>query len=142
MSACPDAAERSPAAEPRAESWALRHGASWLLPTGQVLVVPGFHEEWLAANSELAGGARNVCELVLRKRWVSVALFGEGYLELMVPDRRSDDVRRMLWELLSRNAGLWSRVLVMSMDEEGYVLLESADAADPDTLAERLARPL
>lgn len=118
--------------------FALVHGASWLLPSGQVLIVPGFHEEWLAAHAALVEGARNVCELVLRKRWISVALFGEGYLELMVPDRSSRDVRRMIWELLSRNAGLWSKVLVMSMDEEGYAMLEPSDLADEVSLAARL----
>ena len=104
--------------------FSLLHGASWLLPSGEVMAVPGFHEEWIAAHEELSGGARNVCELVLRKRWISVALFSEGYLELMVPDRRSEDVRHMLWELLSRNAGAWSKALVMSMDEEGYAMIE------------------
>ncbi len=120
----------------------LAHGASWLLPSGEVLVVPGFHEEWLAEHADLADGARNVCELVLRKRWISVALFGGGYLELMVPDRRSGEVRLMLWELLSRNAGAWSKALVMSMDEEGYVLLEPADASDPRALAASLERAI
>ena len=123
-------------------SFALLHGASWLLPSGEVMVVPGFHEEWLAAHADLIEGARNVCELVLRKRWISVALFGEGYLELMVPDRRSEDVRRMLWELLSRNAGSWSKALVMSMDEEGYAMLAPEDLADEAALAEGLVRPL
>jgi hypothetical protein len=113
-----------------AGSFELLHGASWLLPSGEVLVVPGFHEEWIAEHEELAAGARNVCELVLRRRWVSVALFSEGYLELMVPDRRSKDVRRMIWELLSRNAGRWSRALVMSMDEEGYAMIVPGDLED------------
>ena len=121
-------------------SYALLHGASWLLPGGEVLVVPGFHEEWLAEHAELAAGARNVCELVLRRRWISVALFGGGYLELMVPDRRAEDVGREVRELLSRNPGAWSRALVMSMDEEGYAMLEPADAASPEALAAALAK--
>lgn len=122
------------------EPYAMPHGSSWLLPSGEVLAVPGFHEEWLAENAELAAQSRNVCELVLRKRWISVGLFSEGYLELMVPDRVSDDVRRMLWELLSRNPGAWSRALVMSMDEEGYSMIEPSDAADPASLAAALSR--
>jgi hypothetical protein len=125
-----------------APPFSLVYGASWLLPSGEVLLVPGFHEEWLAAHPGLARGARNVCELILRERWISVALFGGGYLELMVPDRRSPEVRRMIWELLSRNAGSWSKVLVMSMDEEGYALLGSDDASDEAGLSERLSRPL
>jgi len=133
-------ADLAQAARPPAP-FALLHGASWLLPSGEVLVVPGFHEEWLAAHADLAEGARNVCELVLRKRWVSVALFAEGYVELMVPDRRSEDVRRMVWELLSRNADAWAKALVMSMDEEGYVMLEAGDVPDEASLAERLGSP-
>jgi hypothetical protein len=120
----------------------LVHGASWLTPEGEVHVVPGFHEEWLREHEDLVGGARNVCELVLSKRWISVALFEGGYLELMVPDRRSEDVRKALGELLSRNASAWNRALVMSMDEEGYSMLESADAADEASLEAALGRSL
>jgi hypothetical protein len=122
--------------------YALPHGASWLTPAGEVLPIPGFHEEWLRAHEDLAEGARNACELVLRKRWISVTLFAGGYLELMVPDRRSEDVRRSLFELLSRNASLWSKALVMAMDEEGYAMLESGDAVDEARLGESLRRPI
>jgi hypothetical protein len=79
---------------------------------------------------------------VLRKRWISVALFAGGYLELMVADRRSEDVREELYRLLSRNPSEWSKALVMSMDEEGYSMLEPGDASDPESLAAALARPL
>ena len=120
--------------------FALLHGASWLLPGGEILVISGFHEEWLREHEDLAEGARNACELVLRKRWISVALFSGGYLELMVPDRRSEDVRAALLELLSRNVSAWARALVMSMDEEGYAMLEPSDAADEETLEAALAR--
>jgi hypothetical protein len=123
-----------------AEPFALLHGASWLKPNGEVMPIPGFHEEWLREHEELAGGARNACELVLRKRWISVALFADGYLELMVPDRRSEDVRQALFELLSRNASLWSKALVMAMDEEGYSMLEPADALDEAALTRRLGQ--
>lgn len=122
--------------------FALIHGASWLTPDGEVLPIPGFHEEWLRDHEELSEGARNVCELILRKRWISVSLFAGGYLELMVPDRHSEDVRRSLLELLSRNAALWTKALVMSMDEEGYAMLEGEDAVDAESLAEGLRKPL
>jgi len=118
----------------------LVHGASWLTPEGDVHVVPGFHEEWLLEHGDLVGGARNVCELVLSRRWISVALFAGGYLELMVPDRRSADVRTALRELLSRNAATWTKVLVMSMDEEGYTMLSPEDAADEASLEAALGR--
>ena len=87
----------------KAEAFALVHGASWLTPEGEVLPIPGFHEEWLREHEDLSGGARNACELILSKRWISVALFSGGYLELMVPDKRADDVRRAIFQLLSRN---------------------------------------
>jgi hypothetical protein len=118
--------------------YALPYGASWLTPAGEVLPIPGFHEEWLREHDDLAEGARNACELVLRKRWIAVTLFEGGYLELMVPDRRSEDVRRALFALLSRNAAVWSKALVMAMDEEGYAMLEPGDAADAQRLAQRL----
>jgi hypothetical protein len=129
------------AASAGAPPYALLYGASWLTPEGEVLVVPGFHEEWLREHEDLAEGARNACELILRKRWISVALFGGGYLELMVPDRRSEDVRRALFELLSRNPALWSKALVMAMDEEGYAMIEPDDVSDEARLGERLRKP-
>jgi hypothetical protein len=125
-----------------ATAYGLIHGASWLTPAGQVVPIPGFHEEWLREHEAEAEGSRNACELVLRKRWISVTLFSGGYLELLVPDRRSEDVRRSLFCLLSRNAPLWSKALVMSMDEEGYAMLEPGDAADEAALAEALVRPI
>jgi hypothetical protein len=127
---------------PSLPRFSLSHGASWLTPEGEVLVVPSFHEEWIREHPEMAGGARNVCELVLRRGWISVALFQGGYLELMVPDRRDGAVRGLIFELLSRNAGSWSKALVMSMDEEGYTMLEPADLRDPGSLAARLESPL
>ena len=125
-----------------AQSYALVYGASWLTPEGEVIPIPGFHEEWLRAHEDLAEGARNACELILRKRWISVSLFAGGYLELMVPDRRSEGVRRALFELLSRNASSWTKALVMSMDEEGYAMLEPRDAADEAALARSLRKAI
>ncbi len=122
----------------KAEAYALIHGASWLTPDGGIVPIPGFHEEWLREHEDLAGGAHNACELILSKRWISVALFAGGYLELMVPDKRAEDVRRSLFELLSRNASQWSKALVMAMDEEGYAMLEPTDVVDRETLGKKL----
>jgi hypothetical protein len=120
----------------------LLHGASWLTLEGEVLEVPGFHEEWLREHEELAQGSRNVCELVLRRRWISVALFSEGYVELMVADKSSPDIVMAIFRLLSGRPGSWARALVMSMGEEGYALLSPADLAGPEALAAALGRPL
>jgi hypothetical protein len=125
-----------------AQRFALPRGASWLKSSGEVLPIPGFHEEWIRAHQDMVEGAANVCEVVLGMRWISVALFDGGYLELMVPDRRSPGVVSLVGELLSRNAGEWRKALVMSMDEEGYVMIGPEDARDPETLARRLASPM
>ncbi|HET7839269.1 MAG TPA: hypothetical protein VFL04_05885 [Rectinemataceae bacterium] len=117
--------------------YALVHGASWLTPEGEVIPIPSFHEEWIREHEELAEGSRNVCELILRKRWISVALFSEGYLELMVPSKRDEATKAMVTELLTRNRGAWTKALVMSMDEEGYAMLSPGDL---DRLSERLSQ--
>ena len=125
-----------------AQSYALRYGASWLAEDGEIVPIPGFHEEWLRAHEDIAEGARNVCEFILRKRWISVVLYDEGYLELMIPDRRSEEVRRSLFELLSRNQGSWSKALVMSMDEEGYAMLTPSEVADEASLTAALVNKI
>lgn len=109
------------------QRFSLIHGASWLTRDGEILPVPSFHEEWIREHEELAAGARNVCELILRKGWISVALYSEGYLELMVPTKRDRAVRDLVAELLTRNKSTWSKALVMSMDEEGYAMLMPSD---------------
>lgn len=122
--------------------FSLVPGASWLTPEGSILPIPSFHEEWMREHPEIAQGSRNVCELILRTGWISVALFSGGYVELMVPKRRDPGIVDLLLELLSRNAGAWSKALVMSMDEEGYAMLEPKDVDDRRRLAARLGAGL
>jgi hypothetical protein len=124
------------------ELYELRPGASWLTPEGEVIPIEGFHEEWLRKHEDVAQGARNACELILRKRWLSLSLYDKGYLEIMVPDRSSTEVKRSIFVLLARNAGAWGRALVMSMDEEGYSMLLPADATDEEALAAALAKTI
>lgn len=131
--------ERGAAADGRFE---LRRGASWLALDGEVVAVPSFHEKWLAEHPDEAAGARNVAELILRRRWVSVVLFDRGYLELILPERDAADVRRCLFELLSRNASAWSKATAMALDRPGYSLLVPADAESEESLASALARPI
>lgn len=108
-------------------AYSLIHGASWLAEDGTVYCVPGFHEEWIRTHADLVPGCSNVCEVVLRKGWISVAVFSEGYVELLVPNRRDPEVIARVERLLGANRGGWERVLVMSMDEEGYVTIRPAD---------------
>lgn len=103
--------------------YSLRRGASWLDLDGSVYAIPGFHEAWLRANPELAEGCQNVCEAVLKKGWISVSLFSEGYVELLVPSRSAPDVMKRVGLLLGKNRGAWKKALIMSMDEEGYLML-------------------
>lgn len=118
----------------------LRRGASWLTMEGEAIPVPSFHEKWLADHPEEASGAHDVAELIQKRRWISVILFDGGYLELIVPERDAADVRRSVFELLSRNASSWSKATVMAMDGLGYSLLAPADAADEASLAAALGR--
>lgn len=116
--------------------WSLVHGASWLTETGEVLVVPGFHEEWIEAHRDLVGSCANVCEVVLRKCWISVAVYSEGYVELLASRRGDAEVLSRIERLLGENAGRWRNVLVMFMDEEGYVSIKPADFGPDGRLAE------
>lgn len=122
--------------------YTLRRGASWLSMKGEVIPVPSFHEKWLADHPAEAEGARDVAELIRKKRWISVILFDEGYLELIVPERDAKDIRRTLFELLSRNALSWSKATVMAIDGLGYSLLGPSDVADEASLAAALDRTI
>jgi hypothetical protein len=103
--------------------YSLPHGASWLDTDGSVYPIRGFHEAWLRENPELAGGCANVCEVVLKKGWISVSVFSGGYVELLVPNRRDPEVLSRIGLLLGKNRGSWTKALIMSMDEEGYAML-------------------
>jgi hypothetical protein len=111
--------------------YSLPHGASWLDTDGSVYPISGFHEAWLRENPALAGDCRNVCEVVLKKGWISVSVFSEGYVELLVPNRRDPKVQSRIGLLLGKNRGAWKKALIMSMDEEGYSMLtpEAVDDA-------------
>jgi hypothetical protein len=121
-----------------AEPWTLQHGASWLTEDGSIHVVPGFHEEWIQAHPELVGGCANVCEVVLRKSWISVAVFNEGYVELLVPRRGDEGVVARIERLLASNAGQWRHVLLMFMDVEGYETLSPEDIRPDGTFRPEL----
>lgn len=113
----------------------LLHGASWLTGDEELIPVRGFHEDWIGAHRDLVGEAKNVCDVVLRLGWISVSVFSEGYVELLVPNRRDPVLRARIERLLRGNRGRWRRVLVMSMDEEGYASLRPEDLEEPGRLA-------
>ena len=105
-------------------------GAAWLLPDGSIHIVPGFHDEWIAAHRDMAPGCSNVAEVVSRLGWLSVVSYSQGYVEFMIRSR-SDAASVMLCvEQLRRNLGRWKNALVMTMDEEGYIKLVPEDFAD------------
>ncbi len=128
-------AEESPEALP---PWSFRHGASWLAEGGVVLPVPGFHDEWIRSHPELVPGCSNVCDVVIRKRWISVSVFSEGYVELLVPGRSDGECMERCREFLARATGRWSHALLMTMDEEGYIRLSPADSTNPQSFRERV----
>ena len=123
-----------------APAWTLVAGASWLDEEGRGFPVRGFHEEWIAAHPELTGRFHNVCEVVLARRWISVTLYGGGYLELMVSDRHDPEVRARILRLLGPSRAEWEKALVIAMDEEGYEMLERSDLEDASALDRALDR--
>lgn len=116
----------------------LLPGASWVTREGEVLPVPGFHEAWIEAHRDLVGEAKNVCEVILAKGWLSVALFGGGYVEVMIASREDEDARGLLLGLLSGRE--WKKALVIAMDGEGYAMLAPEDLADGAALEAALRR--
>ncbi len=119
---------------PMGEAPKLAHGAFWLTQEGALIPVAGFHEAWIASHPELVGDCRNVSDVVLKLGWISVAVFSEGYVELLVPGRRDPAILDRVEHLLRGNRGLWKTALVMSMDEEGYARLKDEDLASPERL--------
>jgi hypothetical protein len=111
--------------------WTFRHGASWLIENGVVLPIPSFHDEWIRVHQDQVSGCANVCDVVIRKRWVSVMVFSEGYVELLVPGRGDAESLGRAREFLFRAVGDWTHALLMTMDEEGYIRLEPKDVRDP-----------
>lgn len=109
----------------RTDPFAWKRGAVWLLPDGSSIVVPGFHDDWIAGHQDLVEGCANVCDVVLKKRWLSVVAYSQGYVEIMIPSREDQEAVDLCVRHLALNLEQWSVALVMTMDEEGYARLES-----------------
>lgn len=118
--------------------YTLIHGASWLLPDGSIHIVKGFHEEWIQEHQDLAGDCANVCELVLKKGWISVAVFSGGYVELMIDDAAKGATLGLAREFLARNEGEWSSCLVMTLIGDGYAQVKPADIREPGLFEARV----
>jgi hypothetical protein len=117
----------------------LVSGASWLDLAGNVYIVPGFHEEWIQANSSLVGGLRTVPEVVAGLHWVSVVSYKEGYVEFTVDSRKDLEALSALWRFLSVNKGSWKTAFIMFLDEDGYIELSYTDAFSEETFCEIVA---
>lgn len=118
--------------KPDPAPWTLLRGASWLCADGTVYRIPGFHDAWIAAHRELVGACANACEVVLATRWIGVSAYEGGYVELLITGSGDGEVLERARRFLELNAGLWKTVLVLTMDEEGYVRLEQGDEADAE----------
>ncbi len=105
-------------------------GAAWLFPDGTLDIVPGFHDEWIAAHQDLAPGCANVADVVIRLGWLSVVSYSQGYVEFMIRSTSDSRSVELCAEHLRRNLGTWENALVMTMDAEGYIKLTPADFAD------------
>ncbi|HOZ73537.1 MAG TPA: hypothetical protein PLQ29_07705 [Spirochaetales bacterium] len=105
-------------------------GAAWLFPDGTLDIVPGFHDEWIAAHQDRAPGCSNVADVVTRLGWVSVVSYSRGYVEFMIRSKSDSGSVRLCVEHLGRNLGRWENALVMTMDEEGYAKLTPDDFSD------------
>jgi len=113
-------------------------GAAWLFPDGRLDIVPGFHDEWIAAHQDLAGGCANVADVVIRLGWLSVVSYSQGYVEFMIRSKSDPLSVSLCVEHLGRNLGRWENALVMTMDEEGYIKLVPADFADGSSPAGKI----
>lgn len=107
--------------------YALVHGASWVLPDGRVIKIPGFHSSWISSHPSIAPGATNTAEFVGKTGWISAVLHESGYLELIV--RSASEARGLecLWKLLTLNAGQLQRIVVMVLGQDGVITIEAGE---------------
>lgn len=124
--------------------YTLVHGASWVLPDGRVIKIPGFHSSWISSHPSIAPGATNTAEFVGKTGWISAVLHESGYLELII--RSASEARSLecLWNLLALNAGQLQRIVVMVLGLDGVITLEAGQIAalgSKEDLGKLLAAP-
>ncbi|MDX9784187.1 MAG: hypothetical protein RBT72_05475 [Spirochaetia bacterium] len=105
----------------------LAHGASWILPDGRVIKIPGFHSSWISSHPSIAPGATNTAEFVAKTGWISAVLHEAGYLELIVRSREDERMKNCLWNLLSANAPLLQKVVIMVLGSSGCIMMGGGD---------------
>lgn len=115
--------------EPK-KRYIVGHGASWVLPDGRVLLVPGFHENWLLQHPSIASGAKNTAEFVKKSGWLSAVLQEEGFLDIIMRSADEEKCRECLWNVVRANAPALQKVVVMVLDRDGLVVLSGQALSD------------
>ncbi|HAP42537.1 MAG: hypothetical protein A2087_13930 [Spirochaetes bacterium GWD1_61_31] len=113
-------------------------GAIWLQANGGIIRIPGFHDEWIKRHQDQVPGCANVCDVVLKRGWLSVVSYADHYVELLIATRHQPDYVEVALRYLSLNLQHWQTALVMTMDEEGYFKLAPADFENLAALRQRL----
>jgi hypothetical protein len=119
----------------------LAHGASWILPDGRVIKVPGFHSSWISSHPSIASGATNTAEFVGKTGWISAVLHEGGYLELIARSLADSRQTDCLWSLLSLNAAALDRVVLLVLGMEGCIVLRREDLSSRERFDAALASP-
>ena len=119
----------------------LAHGASWILPDGRVIKVPGFHSSWISSHPSIASGATNTAEFVGKTGWISAVLHEGGYLELIARSVTDPRQTNCLWSLLSLNAAALDRVVLLVLGMEGCIVLRREDLSARERFDAALASP-
>ncbi len=110
--------------------FSFQPGASWMTLTGTIYIVPGFHEEWIRKHQDIVGPHKTVAEVIENLRWVSIVVYSNGYLEICINDQYDTEVREVLWQYLSHNAGRWKEVMIMPFHSQGFIQFNSDDVDD------------
>jgi len=108
---------------PKAPPYSFHPGASWLTLDGTVFIVPGFHEEWIRTYQEFMGPQTTVADVILNKRWLSLVVYSQGYLEVYFNRCEDREVVEVLWTFLNYNQERWLKALLMPLIEEKFIKL-------------------
>jgi hypothetical protein len=125
--------------ECRTEPFGFYHGACWMKLDGTMYIVPGFHDEWIQDHPELVGTDRTVSEMVVNKRWISVVVYSEGYVEFCIKDRKDCEVLSTLFDFLIKNKDKWINALIMPMEEEGFIQFAKSSLSSKEEFFAKIA---